>query len=164
MRFSLLLMAFGGSLAQSSVVPSWSIGGITPDLPLIMTALIALRRGPETGCLVGFASGLLQDAVSGGLLGVQALSRALAGFAMGLLPGKLWVGHPLVQIPGLLLLTIAEGLLRFGLLQLFHYPARLSELFVHVILPQALYNGFVGAACILTLEAAQALRRRPTWI
>ena len=164
MRFSLFLMAFGGSLAQSSVVPSWSIGGVTPDLPLIMTALIALRRGPETGCLVGFASGLLQDAVSGGLLGVQALSRALAGFVVGLLPGKLWVGHPLVQIPGLLLLTIAEGLLRFGLLQLFHYPARLSELFVHVILPQALYNGFVGAACILALEVAQTLRRRPTWI
>ena len=56
MRFSLLLMAFGGSLAQSSVVPSWSIGGVMPDLPLILTALVALRRGPETGCLVGFAS------------------------------------------------------------------------------------------------------------
>jgi len=156
-------MAFGGSLAQSSVVPSWSIGGVTPDLPLILTAFIALRRGPETGCLVGFASGLFQDAASGGLLGVQALSRAMAGFAMGLLPGRLWVGHPLVQIPGLMLLTIAEGFVRFGLLQLFHYPARLSELFVHVILPQSLYNGFVGAACVLAFEAAQTLRRRQSW-
>ena len=105
MRLSLLLMAFGGSLAQSSVVPSWSVGGVTPDLPLILTALIALRRGPEAGCLVGFAAGLLQDATGGGLLGVQALSRALAGFAMGLLPGRLWVGHPLVQIPGDVLLV-----------------------------------------------------------
>jgi len=162
-RLSLLFMAFGGSLAQSSVVPSWSIGGVTPDLPLILTAFIALRRGPETGCLVGFASGLFQDAASGGLLGVQALSRAMAGFAMGLLPGRLWVGHPLVQIPGLMLLTIAEGFVRFGLLQLFHYPARLSELFVHVILPQSLYNGFVGAACVLAFEAAQTLRRRQSW-
>src|SRR5499433_3435978 len=127
-------MAFGGSLAQSSVVPSWSIAGITPDLPLILTALIALRRGPETGCLVGFASGLFQDVASGGLLGVQALSRALVGFGVGFLPGKLTVNHPAVQIPGL------------------------------VILPQALYNGFVGAACILALEAAQTLRRRQTWI
>lgn len=157
-------MAFGGSLAQSSVVPSWSIGGVTPDLPLILTALIALRRGPETGCLVGFASGLLQDAASGSLLGVQALSRGLAGFAMGLLPGRLWVAHPLVQIPGLLLLTIGEGFLRFGLLQLFHYPAGLGELFVYVILPQALYNGFIGAACVVAFEMAQTLRRRDTWI
>jgi rod shape-determining protein MreD len=163
-RLTLLLMAFGGSLAQSSVVPSWSIGGVTPDLPLILTALIALRRGPETGCLVGFASGLFQDVASGGLLGVQALSRGLMGFAVGLLPGRFSLGHPLVQVPGLVLLTLAEGLLRFGLLQLFHYPARLNELFVHVILPQALYNGFVGAAAVLAAETAQTLRRRQTWI
>ena len=84
---------------------------------------------------------------------MQALSRGLAGFAHGPLAGRLWVGHPLVQMPGLVLLTVAEGLLRFGLLQLFHYPARLSELFVHVILPQALYNGFVGAACVVAVEA-----------
>jgi rod shape-determining protein MreD len=164
MRLSLLLMAFGGSLAQSSVVPSWSVGGVTPDLPLIVTALIALRRGPEAGCLVGFAAGLLQDATGGGLLGVQALSRGLAGFAMGLLPGRIWVGHPLVQIPGLMLLTVAEGVLRFGLLQLFHFPASLGDLLVHVILPQALYNGFVGAACVLAVEAAHVISRRHTWI
>ena len=164
MRFSLLLMVFGGSLVQSSVVPSWSVGGVTPDLPFILTALVALRRGPEAGCLVGFAAGILQDAAGGGLLGVQALSRALAGFAMGLLPGRIWVGHPLVQIPGLMLLTVAEGLLRFGLLQLFHFPAALGELLVHVILPQALYNGFAGAACVLAVEAVHALSSRHTWI
>ena len=164
MRLSLLLMAFGGSLAQSSVVPSWSVGGVTPDLPLILTALVALRRGPEAGCLVGFAAGLLQDATGGGLLGVQALSRAVAGFAMGFLPGRLWVGHPLVMIPGLVFLTVAEGFLRFGLLQLFHFPASFGEILVHVILPQALYNGFLGAACMLAAAAAEALRRGRTWI
>ena len=164
MRLSLLLMAFGGSLAQSSVVPSWSVGGITPDLPLVLTTLVALRRGPEAGCLVGFAAGLLQDATSGGLLGLQALSRALAGFAMGLLPGRLSVCHPLVQVPGLVLLTVAEGVLRFGLLQLFHFPASFGELLVHVILPQALYNGFLGAACVLAVGAAHMLRGRHTWI
>ena len=164
MRLSLLLMAFGGSLVQSSVVPSWSVGGVTPDLPLILTVLVALRRGPEAGCLVGFATGILQDATSGGLLGVQALSRALAGFAMGLLPGRLWVGHPLIQIPGFMLLTVAEGFLRFGVLQLFHFPAPLGELLTHVILPQALYNGFAGAACVLAVEAARTLSRRHTWI
>lgn len=164
MRLSFLLLAFGGSLAQSSVVPSWSVGGVTPDLPLILTVMIALRRGPEVGCLVGFAAGLLQDATGGGLLGVQALCRALVGFAIGLLPGRLWVDHPLVQIPGVVLLTVAEGLARFGLLQLFHFPASIGELLLHVILPQALYNGFLGAACVLAVELAHMLRGRHTWI
>ncbi len=164
MRLSLLLMTFGGTLAQSSVVSSLAVVGVTPDLPLILTALLALRRGPEAACLVGFALGLLQDAAGGGLIGVQAATLALTGFAMGLLPGRIWVDHPLVQVPGLVLLTVAEGLLRFGLLQLFHFPAPLGGLLTHVILPQALYNGFLAATFLLAVEAAHTLRRWQPWI
>jgi len=145
-RLSLLFMAFGGTLAQSSVVPSLAVVGVTPDLPLILTALLAFRRGPEAACLVGFALGLLQDV------------------AMGHLPGRIWVDHPLVQVPGMLLLTVSEGLLRFGLLQLFHFPASLGDLLLHVILPQALYNGFMAAAFLLAVEAAHTLRRWQPWI
>jgi hypothetical protein len=53
---------------------------------------------------------------------------------------------------------------RFLLLQLFHYPASLGDLMAHVILPQAFYNGFVGAACMLAMSAADALRRGRSWI
>ena len=150
-------MTFGGSLAQWSVVPALSVGGVTPDLPLILTVLLALRRGAETGCIVGFVAGLLQDTAGGGLLGVQALTKALAGFGMGLLGGRLWVASPLVQVPSLVLLTVVEGFLRYGLLQFFHFPASFGALMVHVILPQALYNGFLGAACVLVMAVA------PTW-
>ena len=160
MRAIFLLMTFGGSLVQWSLVPSLSVGGVTPDLPLILTALLALRHGPETGCLVGFVAGLLQDTATGGLVGVQALTKALAGFAMGLLVGRLWVTSPLVQVPGLVLLTVAEGLVRYGLLQWFHYPTSLGELMLRVILPQALYNGFLGAACAVVTAGALAWRKR----
>jgi rod shape-determining protein MreD len=155
-----LLMTFGGSLAQWSVVPALSMGGITPDLPLILTAFLALHRGPETGCLAGFVAGFLQDMAGGGLIGVQALTKSLAGFAMGLLVGRLWVASPLVQVPGLVLVSVAEGLLRYLLLQLFHFPASLGALMAHVILPQALYNGFLGSACVLIISVAVSLRRR----
>ena len=109
MRTLFVLATFGGSLAQWSIVPTLSVGGVTPDLPLILTLLLALRRGPEAGCLVGFVAGLLQDTAGGGLLGVQALTKALAGFGMGLLVGRFWVASPLVQIPGLVLLTLGRG-------------------------------------------------------
>jgi rod shape-determining protein MreD len=160
MRALFLVLTFGGSLAQWSVVPALAVGGVTPDLPLILTVLAALRHGPETGCLVGFVSGLLQDTAGGGLLGVQALTKAVAGFGMGLLIGPLWVSSPLVQVPGLVLLTIAEGVLRYGLLQLFHFPASFGGLVLHVILPQALYNGFLGAACVLVTAVALGRRKR----
>src|SRR5262245_34387622 len=153
-------MTFGGSLAQWNLVPAFSVGGVTPDLPLILTVLLALRHGPETGCLIGFVAGLLQDTAAGGLIGVQALTKALAGFGMGLCVGRFWVPSPLVQVPGLVLLTIAEGLLRYALLQLFHFPASLGELLLHVILPQAFYNGFLGAACVLVAAVATSVRSR----
>jgi rod shape-determining protein MreD len=137
-----------------------TVGGVTPDLPLILTVLLALRCGPETGCLLGFVAGILQDTAGGGLLGVQALTKALAGFGMGMLVGRLWVASPLVQVPSLVLLTVVEGLLRYLILQLFHYPASLGDLMLRVILPQALYNGFLGAAGVLAMSMALGWRNR----
>ncbi len=127
-----------------------------------MTVFWALRRGPEAGCVAGFFAGLLQDVASGGLVGVQALTKALAGFVLGMAGGRLWVANPLVQVPGLVALTVAEGVLRFGLLQLFHYPAGLGALLVDVILPQALYNGVLGAACIVAMFTVETARAHAT--
>ncbi len=70
--------------------------------------------------------------------------------------------QPLVQIPGLVLLTIAEGVVRFTLLQLFRFPAPFGELMTFVILPQALYNGFIGAALVFTLAWTDVLKDRAT--
>jgi rod shape-determining protein MreD len=156
-------MTFGGTVVQSSVVPALSVGGVAPDIPLIVTVMLALRRGAETGCLAGFVAGLLQDATGGGLLGAQALTKALAGFGTGLLVGRVWFANPLVQVPGLVLLTVAEGVGRFLLLQLFHYPAAFGELMLHVVLPQALYNGVVGAAVLLVSLGTESLRKRGSW-
>ena len=110
---------------------------------------IALRRGPEFGCVAGFVAGLLQDAASGGLLGVQALTKALIGFGMGAARRPLRVSQPLVQVPGPRAADDRRGARALPLLQLFHFPAPFGELMLHVILPQALYNGFLGAAVLL---------------
>jgi rod shape-determining protein MreD len=159
-RALVALTVFGGGVVQATVVPALRIGDVAPDLPLILIVLLALRRGPEVGCLAGFAAGLLQDAAGGGLIGVQALTKALVGFAVGALAGGLRGTQPLVQVPGLALLTIVEGLVRFGLLKLFHFPAPFGELMVYVVFPQALYNGFLGAALVLAIAWAQTYRRQ----
>jgi len=160
MRALVALTVFGGGVAQATVVPALRIGDVAPDLPLILVVLLALRRGPELGCLAGFAAGLLQDAAGGGFIGVQALTKALVGFGVGALAGGLRETQPLVQVPGLALLTVVEGLVRFGLLKLFQFPAPFGELMVYVVLPQALYNGFLGAALVLALAWAQTYRRQ----
>src|SRR6266576_1499227 len=160
MRVLLALTVFGGSVAHATLAPALGIGGVTPDLPLIVVVLLALRRGPEFGCVAGFVTGLLQDAAGGGLIGVQALTKAVIGFSIGVAGARLRVSQPLVQVPGLVVLTIAEGLARFALLQIFRFPAPFGELMMYVVLPQALCNGFIGAAVVLSLAWAQSFRGR----
>lgn len=156
MRLPLYFLAIsGGTLAQSTVVPVLGVGGVVPDLPVILVVLIALRRGAEAGCLSGFALGLAQDAVVGGPLGLQALSKALIGFGTGQLPRWCLVSNPLVPISAAVLATLTDGVVRFAVLQLFQYPAAFTELFGGVILPQAGYNAvLVGLA--LTLPGVRA--------
>jgi rod shape-determining protein MreD len=162
MRTLVVIAIFGGGIAHATLGPALRIADVAPDIPLIVVVLLALRRGPEFGCAAGFIAGLLQDAASGGLLGVQALTKALIGFGIGALGGHLRVSQPLVQVPGLVLLTIAEGLARFALLKLFHFPAPFLAVMTFVVLPQALYNGFLGAALVLALTWAESMRERTT--
>ncbi|MFQ5828651.1 MAG: rod shape-determining protein MreD [Candidatus Methylomirabilia bacterium] len=161
MRVGLALMVFGGGLAQTTVAPVLTVGSVTPDVVLVLIVLLGLRKGPEVGCLAGFVAGLLQDVTGGGFVGAQALTKSLVGFVVGLLGTRLWVSSPLIQVPGLVLLSLAEGVARWGLLQLFHFPASLSGLMLHVILPQALYNGFVGSAVVLAFAWLEARRSSP---
>src|SRR4029453_6427680 len=112
MRALLVLTIAGGSVAHATLTPLVSIAGVTQDLPLIMVVLLALRRGPVFGCLAGFVTGLLQDAAGGGLIGVQALTKAVIGFGIGIAGERLRVGPPRAQVPGLGALTILEGLAR----------------------------------------------------
>lgn len=158
MRTLLALTVFGGGIAHATLAPALRVGGVAPDLPLIVVVLLALRRGPEFGCLAGFAAGLLQDAAGGGLIGIQALTKGLVGFVIGALGGRLRVTQPLVQVPGLVLLSIAEGMARFALLKMFQFPATFGELMTYVVLPQALYNGFLGAAFVFALAWAESFR------
>ena len=66
MRALLVLTVVGGVAHATADRRCVSVGGVTPDLPLIMVVLLALRRGPEFGCWPGFVTGLLQDAAGGG--------------------------------------------------------------------------------------------------
>lgn len=160
MRTWLALTVFGGGLAHATLAPALRIGDVAPDIPLIVVALLALRRGPEFGCMGGFIAGLIQDSATGGLLGVQACTKALTGFVIGAAGARLRVTQPLVQVPALVVLSLLEGLARFAILKVFHFPAGFGELMMYAVLPQALYNGFLGAALVLALAWTDAQRSR----
>ncbi|MBP1678207.1 MAG: hypothetical protein H6Q29_118 [Bacteroidetes bacterium] len=72
-------------LLHTTIVPFIAIGGIIPDLPLLLVIIIAILRGQVPGTLAGFFIGLALDLLSGGdgVMGLSALTKTAAGFLAG---------------------------------------------------------------------------------
>lgn len=79
-------------LAQTTLVPVLPGGSPPADLVLVVVVLAALHRGPVAGLWVGTAGGLLQDALSGGIVGVGGLTKTLVGVSVGVIGTQFIVG------------------------------------------------------------------------
>jgi rod shape-determining protein MreD len=130
-----------------------------PDFVGVAVIAVALLRGPEVGAVVGFAAGLLLDALAGLPLGLSALVYTAVGYAAGS------VGPHLRERAALRpLAVIAVGTLaaRLGVLLLgFLLGSDLAE-------SQIVSVGAIPATAISVLiaipayPAIRALLRRPT--
>jgi rod shape-determining protein MreD len=69
-------------------------GRVAIDLTLIAVVYVSLMFGPTTGLLAGALAGLAQDALSGGLIGVNGMADTLVGFLAGTMGTQLIVTQP----------------------------------------------------------------------
>jgi len=68
---------------QTTVLHAVSIGGVKPDLVLVVALCAGLIVGPGAGALFGACAGLLEGYAQGAHIGSLGLSRALAAFLAG---------------------------------------------------------------------------------
>ena len=121
MRLLYLLLLFAAALVlQSSLAPFLSFGGLIPvlDLPLIVAVHVGVTRGKTNGMLAGLLLGYAQDALSGGIVGLNGFSKICAGFTAGLLREKLFASkasHRLWACFGAVFAGIASKLALLGL-------------------------------------------------
>lgn len=97
------LMVVSVSL-QSTVIPILSVGGVGPDLVLVVVVSVALAGGRQSGFLAGVFGGLLQDLLSVGPFGFNTLSKMIVGLLVGLYEHK--VNKNSLLLP---LLTVGAG-------------------------------------------------------
>jgi len=120
------------------------------DLVLIVVVYIAIKSGPVTGLLAGTVAGLIQDALSSGVLGIGGLAKTIVGFLSGSLGTQFIVTAPL---PRFLLLVVATALHAaifmglYTLLNLRQFPAPYPA-----IAGQAFGNAFVGVVAFQVIE------------
>lgn len=76
----LLLILTGAIVIQTTVFGRFRIFGAVPDLVLLLTILSALRLRDEGVLFLGFAGGLVMDALSTGALGLRALVYTVVAY------------------------------------------------------------------------------------
>lgn len=91
-----VLVLFASAIAQLMLTGLWPAAARVFDLPLVAVIYYAIRKGPAGALLAGAGVGLLQDALEGTLLGVNAFSKALVGYLVGML-GLRFALAPLVS-------------------------------------------------------------------
>jgi rod shape-determining protein MreD len=82
------------------------------DLPLICSVYYGFTMSnPIASIVIGSSLGLMQDSLSGAVLGANGLSKTLIGFFAAMAGSKFAVDQPVTRIFALFLFSIGDGLL-----------------------------------------------------
>src|SRR5262245_15890095 len=82
------------------------------DLPLICSVFYGFTLGnPIASILIGSSLGLMQDSLSGVVLGANGLSKTLIGFFAAKAGSKFAVDQTITRVLALFLFSIGDGLL-----------------------------------------------------
>ena len=80
------LGAIAMALALQTTLARFVVGGTAAvDLVLVAVVYVALTSGPVTGMVSGCVVGLIQDALSSGIIGVGGLAKLIVGFVVGVI-------------------------------------------------------------------------------
>ncbi len=129
---------------QTVLLGPATVGGVRPDLFLLLLFFLSPRMTAEAATVQGFLLGLCQDALSGGPLGLRAFAYSLLGFLAARLSHDLYTDKPFAQCWLLLAGCTATGALSLALLSFFLVAPPILPTFLWVILPEAVYTAALG--------------------
>jgi hypothetical protein len=135
---------------QTTLLPHVAIWDIKPDLGLVVAALIGVLAGELDGLLVGLAIGWI--------LNLYLVTTGGAGLFAGLLARQVAEITPTILSVGLLMLSLAGGLVAVFSMQ--HSSMADTWWMVQfVVVPQACFDAVVGAALLWVVEQRLAVPR-----
>jgi rod shape-determining protein MreD len=144
-------------LLQTLLISHVSVLGVTADLFLIFTVLVAVSRGSLEGAVFGFFAGLVADIAYYQPLGVRALIYVLTGYFVGMFVARFGTSNPWSVA---LLAGVASFLAQFlfGLFQYVMGPrAALLTMIGTQMLPEAVLDGLIAAPLYVFLVRVRLL-------
>jgi rod shape-determining protein MreD len=146
-----VVLAVSLSLALQTTLARFLVrGNVAVDLVLVAVVYVALTSGPVTGMFCGALAGLIQDALSSGIIGIGGLSKTVVGFLAGIIGTQFIVAHSLPRFVVFFGATVLHAAVFMGLymlLDLRHFDAPYAA-----VAGQAAGNALVGIIAFQLVE------------
>jgi rod shape-determining protein MreD len=150
--FLLGLAVFLSAVLQATWLPMLHLpGGLVPDLVLVFVICHALLNGPEKGFLFGAVAGLFLDLLSGGLIGLEMLTKTGAGYLAGFLEKNIFKESLFIPALNVFGGTILIESIHLVLQMIFNANYHLGWTLLQAVLPLAFYNALCAPAVHLLL-------------
>ena len=123
---------------------SVSLYYVTPNLTVVLAYYAGVKMREVKGLFLGSFIGLMEDSLTGILLGPNLLSKGLVGYFACFLYNRFFLWTPLLGIMNVFVFTLADGLIVYITQSIFiKSPVALSTALL-VISLQALLNAPLG--------------------
>lgn len=139
------ILIFACFLLQSSVFTRLDLGGITPNLLIVLTASFGVMRGEKEGMFIGFICGLLMDIFFSEYMGLYSLVYLYIGFFNGKFKKIFYPDDIKLPIFLIIFSDLIYGLMcyiSFLLRGKFHF----GYYFLHIVLPEIVYTIIITIA------------------
>jgi len=144
-----VLLATAAAIAIQTTVDRWLAAGAV-DLVLVVVVYNALASERVTGLLTGSFAGLVQDVLSGGVLGMAGLAKTVVGYLAGIVGTQFIVTHSASRFVVFFLATVLNAVIFMGLYELLglrHFGAPFAAVAV-----QGVGNAVVGVLVFKVIE------------
>ena len=153
MRAAGVILATALALALQTTLTRFIVRGTgAVDLVLVVVVYAALTTGPVTGLLTGTFAGIVQDALSSGVIGIGGLAKTIVGFLAGIIGTQFIVAQPLPRFVVFFAATVLHAVLFIGLYELL--DLRTFGAPYGAVVGQCLGNAIVG---VLAFQVAELL-------
>jgi rod shape-determining protein MreD len=146
-----VILAVVAALAFQTTLARFVVRGAAAiDLVLVVVVYVALTFGPTTGLLTGTFAGLVQDALSTGVIGIGGLAKTVVGFLAGIVGTQFIVANSVprfVVFFGATALHAAVFMGLYALLDLRHFGTPYAA-----VAGQATANAVVGVVAFRLVE------------
>jgi|TARA_B100001964_G_scaffold206594_1_gene237804 rod shape-determining protein MreD len=152
-------VAIAFALALQTILARYLVGsGSRVDLVLVAVVYVAMTTGPVTAILSGAIGGIVQDALSGGIIGVGGLAKTIVGVAVAMLSTQIIIVQPLPRFVVFVASTLVHAMVFLGLYSMLE--SRIPNSSTAGVLGQALGNGIAGIVVFELNKTLPLLRRR----